>query len=212
MYKLYASATFNTTKALYVLEELGTTYDIEYVNVFDRENRPTEYRVQAPYGKIPIFSDGQETIFESATICRYVAGKENSPLYPTDAMRQAKVDQWVDFFNCHTGRWLTTLIFERMIKKIIGREEDKKTCEEALGFSPLQLKTLDEWLTKQTWLVGDELSIADFFALAYLEHADEIGVDFTPYPQILKWLDALNSRPSVQTARTKLDLYIKKAA
>lgn len=212
MYKLYASTTFNTTKVLYVLEELDASYEIEYVDVFDRENRPTEYLEQAPYGKIPIFFVGDETIFESATICRYITTHDLSPLYPTDAMQRAKVDQWIDFFNCHTGRWLTTLIFERMIKKIIGREEDQKTCDEALGFLPSQLKTLDEWLTKHTWLAGDNLSIADFFALAYLEHADEIGVDLAPYPQILKWLDALNSRPSVKSARTKLDPYIKKAA
>ena len=111
MFRLYGFFTQNTMKTLYVLEAVGADYEYEFVNLGEREQRREQFMQMNPVGKVPVLEHDGEHLFESGAICRYVANVLDSPLYPADKMQRARVDQWMDFFTCHLGRWFTNLFY-----------------------------------------------------------------------------------------------------
>jgi len=44
----------------------------------------------------------------------------DSPLYPKDNWDQGTTDQWMQFVALHPGRWIATLAFEKVVKKMFN--------------------------------------------------------------------------------------------
>lgn len=213
MYLLHGFYTQNTLKTLYVLEELGEDYQFQYVDLFKGENRSEDFQKKTPIGKVPVLEHEGRFLFESGAICRYLANKAQSPLYPDEAMQRAQVDQWMDFFSCHLGRWLSTIFFERIIKTAANMgETDPATVEEAINFVNQQLRILDNRFESTDWLANDAFSIADLFALAYMEQVHAIDFALDDYPRVQTWLSRLESLDSTNRARAQVQTYMQSSA
>lgn len=212
MYKLHGFFTQNTMKTVYVLEEVGVDFEFAFVNLMKLENRTDEFRAMTPAGKVPVLEHDGEFLFESGPICRYVASVEKSPLYPADKLQRARVDQWMTFWTCHPGRWLTTLYFEKIIKSAAGMgEPDGARCAEAVKFAGQQLKIVERWLANSEWLANGALSIAEPFALAYLEQANAVGFALDELPRVQAWYERLETRDSTARARDRVSPHVQAA-
>ncbi|MCH8250803.1 MAG: glutathione S-transferase family protein, partial [Proteobacteria bacterium] len=122
-----------------------------------------------------------------------------------DKMQRARVDQWMDFFTCHLGRWFSTLYFEAVIKpKFNLGEPDIAGIEEAKTFATQQLGMLDAQLEKSNWLANDVLSIADLFAFAYIEQHRMVDFSLDEVPNVKAWFGRIESRESIANARARL--------
>jgi glutathione S-transferase len=210
MYRLHGFFTQNTLKTLYVLEEVGAEYEFCFVDLMNLENRTDEFRRKTPVGKVPVLEHDGTFLFESGAICRYVASVEKSPLYPPDKMERAQVDQWMTFFTCHPGRWLTNLFFEKIIKPVAGLgEPDEGSCDESVRFITAQLKAVERHLEDNSWLANDTMSIAEPFALAYLEQADEVGFGLDDFPCIKKWFERIEAREPTARVRDLVRPYVQ---
>ena len=206
MYRLYGFSTQNTKKVLYTLEELGAKYEFEFMNLFEGGQRKPEFLAKNPTGKVPLLQHDDDHIFESGAICRYVANVSDSKLYPQDKLQRAKVDQWMDFFSVHLGRWYNTLYFQSVLKvKANLGETDEAQCEEARKFIARESKMLNRWLGDHKFLTGEELTIADLFAFAYVEQAFDCKLSLDEYPQVKRWFESIESLESVGRARQKLE-------
>jgi glutathione S-transferase len=163
-----------------------------------------------PVAKVPVLEHDGEFLFESGSICRYVAGVEHSSLYPADKLEKARVDQWMTFFTCHPGRWLTKIYFEKVIKsKANLGEPDEPGCEEAAKLAHQQLQAVDGWLADRNWLANDAFSIADPFALAYVEQAQAIDFPLDDHPRVKAWFERLEALESTSRARAKVQPYMQ---
>jgi glutathione S-transferase len=209
MYRLHGFFTQNSLKTLYVLEELGVEWEFNFVDLAKGANRNEEFRAMNPVGKVPVLEHDGEYLFESGAICRYVASNEKSPLFPADKLARARVDQWMTYFTCHPGRWLTSIYFERVIKPMAGfGAPDEAKCEEAAKFANEQLKVLDNWLAEHEWLANDTFSIAEPFALAYMEQVHPIGFSLDDYPQLQAWFEKLEGREATLKIRELVQPYV----
>jgi len=208
MFQLHGFFTQNTLKTLYVLEEIGAEYEFCFVDLTKGANRSDEFRAMTPVGKVPVLEHDGEFLFESGAICRYAASMVKSPLFPADKMQRARVDQWMTFFTCHPGRWLTNLYWEKVMKPAAGLgETNKASCEESLSFATAQLKVVERHLDGRDWLANDTLSIAEPFALAYLEQADAVGFDLAAYPRLKQWYDRIHQRETSARVRALVKPY-----
>ena len=208
MYRLHGFYTQNTMKTLYVLEELGVDFEYCFVDLMKGENRSDAFRAMTPVGKVPVLEHDGEYLFESGAICRYVASTEHSPLLPADKLQRARVDQWMTFFTCHPGRWLTEIYFEQVIKPVAGMGETNiAACEKAAKFAHSQLKMVDRWLDTRDWLANDAFSIAEPFALAYMEQTHVIGFSLAEHPNVQAWLQRLETRDGTERARARVRPY-----
>ena len=210
MYRLHGFFTQNTMKPLYVLEELGVDYEYRFVDLVKGENRSDEFQKMTPASKVPVLEHDGEFLFESGPICRYVSSVEKSPLYPADKLQRARVDQWMTFFTCHPGRWLTKLYFEKVIKQAANLgEPDVAGCEEAIKFAHQQLSIVEQWFEHTDWLANDAFSIADPFALAYLEQVRAINFSLDDHPRVMAWFERLETRDSTARARARVQPYVQ---
>lgn len=205
IFHLYGFFTQNTLKTLYVLEELGEDFEFHFVDLSKGEQKTEAFAQKTPIGKVPILEHDGEHLFESGAICRYVANVSDSSLYPADKMQRARVDQWMDFFTCHLGRWFSKLFFEAVIKpKFNLGEPDEAGIAEANKFAIEQLSLLDGLLQASDWLANDALSIADLFAFAYVEQCRAIDFKLDEYANVTAWFERIESRESIANARARL--------
>jgi glutathione S-transferase len=210
MYRLHGFYTQNTLKTLYVMEELGVDYEFRFVDLAKGENRSEEFRAMNPAGRVPVLEHDGQFLFESGAIGRYVATVEHSPLFPADKLERGRVDQWMTFFTCHPGRWLTKLFFEKVVKPKAGwGEPDAAGCSEADKFTRQQLQVVEDWLQGRQWLANDAFSIAEPFALAYLEQARYVDFPLAEFPAVNAWFERLDQREAIERARARVRSYAK---
>ena len=67
----------------------------------------------------------------------------------------------------------------------------------------LYAKILDAHLDGRTWLVGRNLTLADFTLAASLMHATAAGVKLDPYPNLKSWNDHIGELDAWQATEPK---------
>jgi glutathione S-transferase len=210
MYQIYGFISQHSFKPVYVAEALGVDYEFHFVNLIKGDQSSESFLSKSPVGKVPVLGHDGSYLFESGAISRYLANAENSSLYPADPFARAKVDQWLDFFSLHLGRWLNTIYFESCVKPLVGMgEADAAKCEEAHQFAVQQFKLLDQHLQNQSWLANDAMSIADLCALAYVEQIRHIDFSLNDFPNVQTWFDKLDTLESTNRARAKVAPYLQ---
>jgi glutathione S-transferase len=152
-----------------------------------------------PNRAVPVLEEDGFVLTESATILRYLAELADSPDYPKGLRERAKVDEALDWFNTGFYRdygygmvYPQILPHTRMpgasIAEITAWYHDR-ACR--------RLEILDDHMIGEgTWVAGDRFTIADMFGAALVTVGDMVGFDLSPYPNVRRWLAAVQARPS----------------
>ena len=164
--------------------------DVKNVDLFTGEHKKPEFVAKFPAAQVPAYEEGDFKLGESAAILSYLA--RNDAIVPTDAKQSARVNQLLAT-HLAKARKLTIEI----IVPLFFVEEDKEALI-AKGIEAVQpvLKYYDDLLSKQDFLAGDKLSLADFlFApevdqFLILEPALKTNV-IGDYKSIVSYLDRL---------------------
>jgi len=195
MLKIYGGdLSAPSNKIRFVANFLGLEYEYKKMSLKDGENRKPEYLALHPAGKIPVIDDGGFVLFESDSIVKYLASKQNSPIYPAELQRRALVDQWIDFVTIHVGGSMSKVLFNRVFYSFAKVEKDDRSLQDGLNFLNRFLPIIEKQLTKSKYLAGMELTLADFDLLANLDPAEVAGVDLGPYQKIAEWRNQLKQR------------------
>ncbi len=205
MVKIYGGSTYNATKVLFTAEELGTPYEYIHLNFVKGEHKSPEHLARHPLGKVPAIEHNGHFLFESASLCRYLANINNKKLYSADPLRAAEIDQMVDMICHHVGRWLGVYFYQEVVlKKYYNKPPEEKAIAEARGFLDQQLPFLDKTLAASKYLCGEEITFADTIALPYF-HAQEVtSVSFEAYPSIKRWYADMKERPAFHRALARM--------
>ena len=90
--------SINVRKVLWLCEELALPYELEPWGAGYRDTHVPEFLALNPNAMVPVVVDGDAVLWESNTICRYLAGKQGrDDLLPRDALARARVEQWMDW-------------------------------------------------------------------------------------------------------------------
>ena len=87
----------NVQKVMWLLEELGLEYSREDYGRQFKNTSDQDYLQMNPTGKVPTVIDGDKVLRESNTILRYLAGKVESELLPSDVLTRAQSEIWMDW-------------------------------------------------------------------------------------------------------------------
>ena len=195
MLKIYGSDLSSpANKVRFVANALGLKYEYVSVNLREGEHMKAEYKKIHPANKIPAIDDDGFNLFESNAIIRYLAGKNNSPLYPKDMKQRAEVDQWIDFGSMHVGMALSKVVYNRLFAPRRGLPADENSVKEGLGFLDRFLPVVDEQLGKSKYLAGSQMTLADINLLALLDPAELANVDLSKYKYLTAWRDNLRKQ------------------
>lgn len=92
------AASINVRKVLWTCAELGLAVEREDWGAgFADPQRPEFLRLN-PNAMVPVLIDGDFVLWESNSICRYLAGRQGrSDLLPQAPRERARVEQWMDW-------------------------------------------------------------------------------------------------------------------
>lgn len=90
--------SINVRKVLWVCEELDLPFELEEWGSGHRSTRDPSFLALNPNALVPVLQDGDTVLWESNTICRYLAGREERiDLLPQAPVERARVEQWMDW-------------------------------------------------------------------------------------------------------------------
>ena len=182
MVKVYGGPRTRAGIVQWYLAELGIPYESVPVNLEAKENRKPEYLAINPFGRVPAIVDGDFRLWESGAILLYLADKHGK--LPKTPEGRAEITQWVFYVNA-------TLF------PIIMNEQQRTEAMPGL-FEPL-----NERLSKQQFLVGNDLTVADVALaapLAFVRMA--YNFDLSAYPAVNAYVDRMMQRPAFQKANS----------
>lgn len=195
MLKIYGGDLSSpANKVRFVANYLNIAYEYVPVSIRDGENKKESYLKIHPAGKIPAMDDNGFFLFESNAIIKYLARKENSDIYPTDITEMARVDQWMDFISLHVSTAMSRVLFNRIFAPITGTPVDERSLEDGIKFLGRFLPVIEGQLSKNTFVSGNQITLADFNLVAALDPAKVAGVDLNEYPRIMSFLKEQHTR------------------
>ncbi len=200
--KLYMHPVSMTSRPVRLfIAESGIDVEEQVIDLMTGEHYQDPYVAINPNRLVPVLDDGDFRLTESSAILKYLADKIDSPAYPKDLRKRAKVNEMMDWFNTNFYRDYAYGCVYPQIFPNHKREDDavqKATIawgqERAKGW--MQILN-DHWIgPNQQYLCGDEITIADYFGVCLLTVGEIIRIDFSAYPNVERWLSNMKTLPS----------------
>ena len=178
--------------------------DEEIIDLFKGAHCEAPYASLNQNRMVPMLKDGDFRLTESSAILKYLADKYDLPAYPKDLKKRAKVNEVMDWLDTQFYRdFGYGLIYPQLFPHHKRRSEEAHSGTIAWGQQGAKnwLQILnDYWIgSKNQYLCGNELTIADYFGAAVVSIGELVGYDFSAYPNIQRWLDNMNSLKSWDT-------------
>ncbi len=200
--KLYMHPVSMTSRPVRLFAaDNNITMDEEVVDLMTGAHMQPPYSEINPNCLVPMLIDGDLKLTESSAILKYLADKIGSPAYPKDLKQRAKVNEIMDWINTNFYReWGYNLCYPQLFPHLKRRSDEAQaaTLEFGKENSRRWLKVLnDYWLgPNKPYLCGDQITIADYFGAGIVTLGEVIGVDFSFYPNVQKWIARMKKSPN----------------
>lgn len=194
-----------TARVLFTAFELGHPVNLIPIDLQKGEQKQPSHVARQPFGKVPVATDGDFTLYESRAICRYLVDKyADEPtikLTPpsTDIKKRAVFEQWMSLEATTYTPEVTTLLVGWMHETVYNKPFDKVAIKQATDNLKRDGAVLNKQLEGQQYIANNEFSLVDICLVTYLFPIAEESVIkewFGLYPNIGAWYKTVTSRPA----------------
>jgi GSH-dependent disulfide-bond oxidoreductase len=207
MIDLYALTSPNVQKIYIMLEETKLPYKEHFVDVWKGDQYNPDFLKVNPNAKIPAIVDHDGpggkpiTIFESGAILMYLAEKTGQFL-PTDLAKKYEVLQWLMIQMTGVGPMFGQFTH---FKLFAPKNKDVSYSMERYQTEVKRLyEVMEKRLGQAPYLGGADYTIADIATFPWTRNHDMQGVKWEDHPNLARWFNAINERPAVKAALTKI--------
>ncbi len=200
--KLYIHrvAVFSRPLTLFIAEN-NVDAEIVDVDVFAGECQQDAFAKLNRSKQIPVLDDDGFILTECSAILKYLADKVDSPTYPKDLKKRARVNEAMDWVNTGFYReYGYHLVYPQILPnhKRQTDEANRLTVESGRDNAKAWFEILDShWLgAGNRYLCGNDVTIADYFASGPITAGELIGVRFDDFPNLARWVETMKSLPS----------------
>ncbi len=181
----------NAYKVALMLQLAGAEWEARFCDFFNGATRTQEFRAEVnEMGEIPVLEHKGLKLSQSGVILDYLAEELGEfGAHTEDEARE--ILRWVLFDNHKLTSYTATLRFLRQFAKT--GETPVTAFFEARAKSALAI--LDKHLEGRRFVAAERPTTADLSLCGYLFWPEEIGIDFAPYSNIARWLDAIRALP-----------------
>lgn len=185
--KLYHHPFTRAANVVWMLEETGLPYELEYVDARAGEQKAESFLALNPMGKLPTLVDEDVVLTESAAIGLYLGDRAEGCAPAIDDPRRAAYYRWILFgpsvvepcCYAHGAKWE----YQPASAGWGTYEAMHATLEHAIGDGP--------------WLLGDMFSMADVCLGGTIGYMTRFGM-LEKRPSFMAYLDRLGERPAFQ--------------
>jgi glutathione S-transferase len=200
--KLYMHPVSTTSRPIRLfIAEHNIPVEEQVVDLMTGEHHQPSFSSINPNHLVPVLDDDGFRLTESSAILKYLADKFDSPAYPKDLKQRARVNEMMDWFNTNFIRdYGYGLIYPQLFPHHKRPSAEVQAATLAWGKERAQawLRVLDDhWLgPDKPYLCGDQITIADYFGVAFLTLGEVVRCDFAAYPNVQRWLAHMKRLPS----------------
>jgi glutathione S-transferase len=164
----------------------------QLVDLMTGEHLKDAYASINPNKLVPLLEDGDLRLTESSAILKYLADKIDSPTYPKDLKQRAKVNELMDWFNTNFYRdYAYGMAYPQVFPNHKRPSDEVQAATVAWGAERARnwLTVLDKhWLGPNDYVCGKQITIADYFGVCLVTLGEVVRVDFSPFPNVQRWL------------------------
>ncbi|HMJ12642.1 MAG TPA: glutathione S-transferase family protein [Polyangiaceae bacterium] len=188
--------------AHWMLEEVGTPYEMKLVNFEKREHKAPEFLAINPMGKLPAIVHRGTVVTEAAAICTYLA----------DAFPEARLAPAVN--DPVRGTYLRWLFFGAgcIEPALVDRMLDRAAAPpSSLGYGSYAdvLDALEKAVTPGPFILGERFSAADVYVGSQIGWGLMVK-SLEPRPAFLAYVDRWNQRPAFQRVLAQTNELVEK--
>ncbi len=199
MIDLYTWGTPNGKKISIMLEALRLPYNVHPVNILEGDQFSEEFLKISPNGKIPAIVDAEGprgepiSVFESGAILLYLAEKYGE-FIPDDPRQRLECIEWVMWQMGGFGPFLGQAHhFNRFAPEKVPYAIDRYSTEAKRLWG-----VLDKKLEGREFVLGDDLSIADFAIYPWAMRYEWQQIDPADFPNVDGWMQRMGHIEFVQ--------------
>lgn len=197
--KIFHAPNTRSVRIVWLLEELGLSYEIEKFKLGDAKMRAPEYLKTHPMGRVPALEDGHVTIFESGAIVQYVLARYgNGRLAPDVASSEFPAYlQWLHYAEGMIMPPVNIIVVETIL--LPPDRRNQVNVDRATKLLSRMMTAVDAGLVGRDYLAG-EFSGADIMTGHACTVAGRLGADVSDKPNVAAYIERLNARPALKRA------------
>src|ERR1700761_2666701 len=198
MIKVHHLNNSRSQRILWLLEELGTPYEIvKYQRMSPVPFAPPELKKVHPLGKSPVLEDGGRIVAESGAEVEYLIDTYGKGKFKPKAGGDDywKYIEWMHFAEGSAMLPLLMALYTGMMGDAAAALKPRIDSE-----IDNHLSYMDTSLGAKNFFVGNELTGADIMLIFVCEAA---GARLAPYKNLTRYRDAIHARPAYKTALEK---------
>jgi glutathione S-transferase len=186
---LYHHPYSRAANILWPLEELGVPYELRFVDVMKGAQKAPDIVALNPMGKVPILTDGEVVVTESAAICLYLGDRYSlGKLAPSpDDTARAAYLRWSLFSP--------SVIEPAASAKSAGAQF--KPGQVGWGTHESVVASMESAIAEKSYVLGDRFSMADVIFGGTIRYMLRFKM-LEPTPTFTAYSDRLGERPAAQ--------------
>ena len=198
MLTLYFSPGVCSTASHIGLEESGAPYEKRPTLLPKGEHKTEAYLKVNPRGKVPALDVDGKVITENTAILTYLARRfPEKKLMPTDPIEEARCISMMAWFSNSVHPPYTHYVRP---ERFGGDGEAAQAAVKETGKKTFfaQVTEIDSMLQGKQWIMGDQFTVADGYALVFYGWGVRAGLPMQDLKAYTAWKDRMLKRPAVR--------------
>jgi glutathione S-transferase len=185
----YDPITVNCRKVVAGFGLMGVSFEKSHVDYFTGGQKAPEYLKINPNGSLPALVDGDFKLWESNAILQYAADKNGATAYyPSDPKVRADINRWLLWEAAHWFPSCYVYLVENVVKPLLKAEPDQAVIDKEAPNWHRLANILDERLSNQRWLCGDQVTLADIAVAAPMHLHSYQKLPLNDHPNLRRWM------------------------
>ncbi|MES2074568.1 MAG: glutathione S-transferase family protein [Pseudomonadota bacterium] len=188
------SSSINVRKVLWTCVEIGLPFEQELWGSGFKATDVPEFLALNPNGMVPVITDGPVTLWESNTICRYLAAKHGRiDLLPANPIERAMVEQWMDWQAGELNNsW--RYAFMALVRQSTSHNDAEAVASSIVAWNR-HMGILEDQLAKTgLYVTGPAFTLADIVLGLSVNRWAMAPMPRSDYPAISAYLERLSQR------------------
>lgn len=189
-------SSINVRKVMWTCAEIGLPFELEPWGAGVRSTDDPAFRALNPNALVPVLIDDDFVLWESNTICRYLASRhQRDDLLPAAARERAGVEQWMDWQAGELNNaW--RYAFMALVRKSPAHG-DAGALAASIQQWHRHMAMLDAHLQRTgAFVTGERFTLADVVLGLATHRWLHTPMERPALPQVLRLYETLQARPS----------------